>query len=455
MDPIQFLAGLAGLAALAAAAPAAPAIPTPGCPPDLLEGVDRPSAGAGPLRLSLLACVSFGRDSSGSGDPIVSPDGASIARWQIGSPGRVAIAALDRPGLVSVPSRATFRNFAGIVDAIHGTAPDALAWARDSRSLWAVRQRAATPGGWAHAGLEPLSIGRDGRVRALPPLRHPAGPLDAILWVGGRGLALAQFGTHGGYYRPAHDDPAPTLAMVDAARGRVLASLPALEISGLSARVRANGLMVSGAAATILPDGRIRAVVQFARWRERPPGAPPGQDPIIRPGLWLVWTQGEPPRQWTAPYADRFENSLALTPDGSKLLVVRWLQPDGVQIGCRIRCPGPPPPPPTPVDGPVAELIDVASRRVLWRVPARAVQFWRQSAPPAISPDGRYALIEVPPDGDRAPIALIDMRSGRVVQRIAPSHIWSYKHSFGFTAGGRRVWVEAANIVYVYALSRR
>ena len=449
MDLIQFLAGLAGLAT---APPAAPAIPTPGCPPGFPERLDLEPEGTGPLRLALLACVELGSGPSGHGDPIVSPDGGRIAHWQNGSPAPVEIAALGRPGLVGVPNRATFRNYAGIVDSIHGTAPDALAWAQDSRSLWAVRQRTASPGGFALAGLEPVSIGRDGRLRALPPLRHPAGPLDAIQWVGGRGLALAQFGARGGYYRPEHADPIPTLAMVDAARGRVLASLPAQSVPGLRARLRAHGLMVSGATATVLPDGRIRAIVQFPRWGERPAGRD-GQS-IMRPGLWLIWTQGEAPRQWTAPYADRFENSLALTPDGSKLLVVRRLQPDGVQIGCRIPCRGPPPPPPTPVDGPVAELIDVGSRRVLWRVPARAVQFWRQSAPPAIGADGRYALIEIPPNGDRAPIALIDMRTGRIVQSIAPSHTWSYKHSFGFTAGGRRAWVAVGNQVRVYTLDR-
>ena len=102
----------------------------------------------------------------------------------------------------------TFRNFAGIGGS-HGTAPDSLAWATDSRSLWSVRQRIVSPGGWALSGLIPISIGHDGTIRELPALHHPAGPLDGILWVGGDGLALAQFGTHGGYYRPPHDDICP------------------------------------------------------------------------------------------------------------------------------------------------------------------------------------------------------------------------------------------------------
>ena len=95
MELIQFLAGLAGLAT---AAPAAPGIPTHGCPPELRERLDLGPEGAGPLRLSPSACVSFGSGPSGHGDPIVSPDGASIARWQNGSPAPIEIATLDRPG---------------------------------------------------------------------------------------------------------------------------------------------------------------------------------------------------------------------------------------------------------------------------------------------------------------------------------------------------------------------
>lgn len=445
------LAGLMGLAAMPSA-PHGPA--THGCPPEFLQRFDQGPVQAGPLRLSFVSCVEFGPGQFGNSDPILSPDGGSIAQWQHG-PAPIEIAALDRPGLVSLPNEVTFRNFAGIGG--RNTAPEALAWAADSRSLWGVRQRIVSPGGWALGGLTPVSIGRDGAIRDLPALHHPAGPLDGILWVGGRGLALAQFGTLGGYYRPEHDDAAPTLAMVDAARGRVLAAFPAARVPGLVARVRAHAPMVSGATATLLRDGRIRAVVQFSRWVERPPRTAAGQDvePTIHPALWLVWTQGEAPSVWPAPTPDERTHPLALSPDGSRLLVVRALQPDGIQTGCRIPCRGPPPPPPTPVSGPVAELIDVSSRRVLWRVPARAVQFWRQTAPPAINGDGRYALIEVPPDGDRAPIALIDMRTGRIVQRIAPSHTWSSKHSFGFTAGGRRAWVDLGNLVLVYQVRRR
>jgi hypothetical protein len=57
-------------------------------------------------------------------------------------------------------------------------------------------------------------------------LKNVAGRLDGIRWVGGGGLALAEFGTKGHYYRPEHDDPTPSLAIVDGRRGRVLQNCP-------------------------------------------------------------------------------------------------------------------------------------------------------------------------------------------------------------------------------------
>jgi hypothetical protein len=445
------LASLIGLAAMASARPA-PA--THGCEPGFLEQFDVGPAEPGPLRLASVVCYEFGPASS-EADPILSPDGRSIVQWPTHQR-PMEILALDRPGLVSLHNQVSFRNFAGIAGG-QGTTPDSLAWATDSRSLWSVRQRAVSPGGWALSGLIPISIGRDGTIRELPALHHPAGQLDGLLWVGGDGLAVAQFGTLGGYYRPPHNDSVPTIAMVDAARGRVLADFPAASMPGFTARQRAHGMMISGATAAALSDGRIRAVVQFSRWTETPRTAAGREgEPIRHAGSWLVWTQGEAPDVWPAPYPGDHHNPLALSPDGMKLLVVRPLQPDGWQRECRGGpCPGPPPPPPTPRSGPVAELIDVATRRVLWRVPARADRFWNGAKAPAISGDGRYALIELPPNGDRAPIALIDMRTGRIVQRIAPTLAGSYRPTFGFIAGGRRVWVEVGNVILFYEVRRR
>ena len=406
----------------------------------------------GPLRLLSTYCLEFGSNSFGVSDPILSPDGRLVAQWHRGSPAPVEIVALSRSGRTSVPNRVGFRNFAPMGDSF-GTSPDALAWRRDSRALWTVRQDTTKLGGWSVSGLVPISIDTQGTMRDLPPLRHKAGPLDGLIWAGNDGLAIAQFGTRGQYYRPGHKDRDPTLAMVDTAHGKILASFQLNNVPSLRARIKADSLIVGGTTATIMPDGRMRAVVRFSRWVDRHPGSGTSDKP--KPGAWIIWTQGQPPKVWISQGSDAADKPAILSPSGSTLLVIRSLQPDGMQISCRIPCPGPPPPPPTAVSGPVAELIDVASRRTLWRNPAKAKQFWSQNARPAISGDGRYALIDVPPDGDWAPISLIDMRNGRILQTISTSHTWSYPHRFGFTSDGRHVWVLFGNQLLIFSINDR
>ena len=447
---------LESVAAVLAVAAPAPDVRTHGCPEAYLAHFDPGPSTDGPLRLSLVSCVGFEFSHFGVSDAIMSPDGRRAARWHNGSPAPVEFAELERSGRVSVPNRVTLRNLARGGASIHGTAPDALAWASDSQSLWTVRQETMNPSGWALSGLKAIRIGLDGQVRDLPALVHPAGPLDGIMWVGGDGLALALFGSNGNYYRPEHEDPTPTLAMVDAARGEVLDSFPATTIQALQARVQAHGLRVQGAAATTLPNGRLKAVVQFGPWAERSPGVAPGGDneSIRHAGNWLVWTQGQRPITWTTPYPDDRVNPLALSPNGSRLLVMRQLQPAGPHVQCRIPCPNLQPPP-TPVAGPIAELIDVPSGRAMWRIPARVDRFWNQGAPPAISPDGRYGLIEMPPQGDYLPVALVRLRDGHIVQQIAPIQFGSHPQNFGFSADGRRVWLVCGNGVLIYTLDRR
>jgi hypothetical protein len=447
---LTILLALSAFGAMARALAPPPGLEVHGCPQDIMEDFDPGPISAGPLRLVSVACLDFDTSDSVT-DPILSPDGTAVAHWHSGATGPIEIVAVERPGRIDIPNRAGFRNLA-LYGGLPGASPDALAWSADSQSLWSVRQEIATPGSFALGGLEPVAIRRDGTVRALPPLSHPSGPLDGLLWVGREGRALAVFGAGGPYYRPVHEDRAPTLAMVDAARGRVLASVAARSFPGMGRRFDAHGLMISGAVATLLPDGRIRALIRFGRWAERLAGADPNSEPIAHPPLWLAWTEGEAPRQWAFPYPEDHSSHVTLTPDGTKLLVVRPLQPDGVQISCRIPCGGPPPPPPTPVTGSIAELFDFSSGRVLWRLRVRVDRFWNQDLISAVSDDGRFALIPLPPDGGRQPIALVDMGSGRILQTIAPALVGSYGYRTGFTADGQRIWASDGYMMLFFKL---
>jgi len=438
------------LLAVAQPPPMAATVPMPGCPAELRAHLDHGPMTPGPLHLTSITCQDFGADLFGAAGPHHAPDGRAVALWQGGLDMPLLIAAVGGPGRVTIPNRVVFRNFAGLGGGPGGT-PDAVAWSGDSRGVFTVRQRIGRPAGWAFSGLEPVFVGRDGAVRPLPPLTHPAGPLDAILWVGGEGRALAQFGTRGNFYRPEHDDPAPTLAMVDAARGRVLQAVPTPGLPLLHDRTSAGGMRPSGVAATLLPDGRIRAIIQFGPWADYRQRTSPQQAPIMRPAFWLLWDQGRPPEEWPQPDANPQAMPLAFSPGGETVLVIRSLQPNGIQISDCRRCP--PPPSPEPATGPVAELVDVASRRVRWRVPSRATHFWSQTMRPAISPDGRYALIQLPSDAERQWVALIDMRNGRVLQRLSPALIGNGYPQAGFATDGRSAWLYGSKL-FAYSLPR-
>jgi hypothetical protein len=258
----------------------------------------------------------------------------------------------------------------------------------------------------------------------LPPLEHAAGPLDALLWAGDDGLAVAQFGTRGGFYRPEHPDPDPTFAIVDAARGRVLDSLRFEAIETLRASARGRNppyVLVDNAAATVLTDGRVRV--------------------LLRVRQWAVWTQGEAPRALPDPYAGERDGRTILSRDGERALVGRRLRTEGgiciePSGGCS---------PGRPVEGVLAALHDVTTGRELWTIRARVTNDL-EFPTPAISPDGRYALVGLVPD-KRPLIALIAMDSGEIVQRLpAPGGAYA----FGFANGGRTLWTHAYGLTALY-----
>jgi hypothetical protein len=216
----------------------------------------------------------------------------------------------------------------------------------------------------------------------------------------------------------------------------VLESLPFNAIETLRGRRRgaAAYVLVRDAAATTLPDGRVRAFLSV--------------------GQWVTWTQGELPRAVPDPYPGEFHSRMALSPDGSSVLVARLFRTSGGYCieprGCY---------PGTPVEGVLAALHDLATGRELWAIRATAVND-HEFPMPAISPDGRYALIGLmprPPSAEmaqissatHASIALIAMDDGSIVQTFpAPGG----DYAMGFVRGGRAVWAHAYGLTALYDL---
>lgn len=315
---------------------------------------------------------------------------------------------------------------------VRGVAP-IVAWARDGRSLWATSRELTTPSGFARSEIKPIRIGSDGSVTPLPPLRSPAGALDAIQWVGHDGLALVQFGTGGSYYRPEHDDPTPELALVDAARGRVLDRLPFDTVPALRSRNR--GLSprsaIGWASAITMPKGQLAALIATHGTPER--------------RTLIHWVQGTPPRVLPYPTpAEQFTRG-ALLPSGATYLLTRELKPIGDELICEIwsrSCP--PAPPPQPRTGPLLELRDLASGQLRWTLTATAVRGWSGGVL-EVSPDGRYALVSYPPNGGANEVAIVRLADGALVGTLPlPAD------QAGFTEGGRTIWVRAAGAIRLY-----
>jgi WD40-like Beta Propeller Repeat len=417
---VLFIAALVLLASRPSEAPAQPAAPPRiNCPDPYPVTADLMPAGASPLVLAQIYCLKLRQTYFPTSAPMISPDGQSIAYYEHDTILRVG--RLDgRGGWTDYQADlGVFATF----ELDKYRAARAVAWASHSRFLWTATHERERPLGFAVTAMRPVHTLEGGGLQPLPPLQYGAGPLDALLWAGGDGLAVAQFGTRGGYYRPEHQDPAPTFAIVDAARGLVLDSLLFDAIAPL--RLRGPGtpprVLVRNAAATVLPDGKVRVLLSV--------------------GQWVVWTQGEAPRVLPDPYGGDQLSRIALSPDGARVLVGRLLRTEG---GMCIRLTGCTPG--RPVEGILVALYDVESGRALWSIRATATNDY-EFPTPAISPDGRYALVGLMPQGDRPQIGLLAMTDGAIVQTL-PAPAGSY--TMGFARGGRTVWTQGYGVAALY-----
>lgn len=386
-----------------AAAPARP-IAGSGCHASLVK--DWQGVGEGMARFERMACAQW-RPSPYSHAVAPSPDGRAIAVLD-------GIEGTSWGGFdAEEPHRAanslsTAATFAGIFADRYS----AFRWDDASRTVWSVQQP-RLGGGWATGPMRPIRLTAEGKVQLLPPLRHAAGPLDRLLWINGRGLALAQFGSAGSYYRPEHPDPRPTFAFIDAVRGEVLDSTP---FPGSHAYDPATAVL-RGASTAVLKDGRPTALLLFASAK--------GSD-------WYVWTQGERLRRLPDAYpGDNLRTTL--TPDGGRVLVARGLSPGmvcsegGPRRGCYPMGP--------PVSGPFAALHDLQTGRALWTLTGQAATSI-PSIQPAISPDGRVAVIALPATAEHVGLRLgvVRVRDGRMLGSFSLPKYASPQIDFGADA---------------------
>lgn len=266
-------------------------------------------------------------------------------------------------------------------------------WSSTSDFMWGSDQERTTPGGWYTGPVRLFKYHADGRREELPSPRHAAGPLDDVEWIGGDGLALAQFGSLGGYYRPERDDPDPTLAIIDAASGRVLQALSMRAILG--ARSAQDRPMIPQIRTIAFAEGGHPQV--FLQWPT---------------GLALHWTLGEAPVR-VAPVRRDFWQRLVLDPAGRWLLIAPTLTVASI-AECHDDDPCPAEP---PVTGPALELFDFGTRERLWSI-SETTGSWGSPDQPVVSPDGRHAIMPVRALGGRACL-LVAMDRGTVLQRIA------------------------------------
>jgi hypothetical protein len=376
--------------------------------------------GDGPLQLRAVYCQRIRSMPFPRGTPTVSPDGQSIAYLENDAILRVAQLG-DSDSWIDYPTElGVFAGFGGSIRSL-----PSISWASNSKSVWAAKHDVLLPSRFAKSPMQPLKTASDGNILTLPFLQHGAGPLDGLLWADGDGLAVAQFGTRGSYYRPEHPDPNPSFAIVDVQRGLVRDTLAFTAIEAF--KDRAKGLSpqeaIKNATATRLPNGKVRA--------------------LLNVGQWVVWTEGQPPIAMANPYTADFDGHIVMSPDGSRVLVARLLRTEGAVIcehrqNCSVVG--------RPVEGVLAALHDLEDGRLLWSIRATVTRDYEFPAP-AISPDARFTLIGLVPEGARALIALVAIEDGKIVQTI-PSPGGSY--AMGFARGGLSVWTHAHGLTALY-----
>jgi len=394
---------------VAYAAPAVPGCLT-GSGDRYLFGVPK---GPGPATLAAVYCLPLRSPRFGNSPPALSPNGKAYFSYYDG----------DGLALGSMTDKTVSKFFEGRLNFTLSPAP--FAWSEDTHAVFGVA-RDIGPGGFALGPLMPFRFSVDGTVLKLPALENDAGPLDEMYWVADTGKAVAAFGTKGSYYRPEHDDPRPTIAFVDGTTGEIMQSTEFTDFLGPSAPK-----LIGAVASRIDDEGRIHALMTLL---------------FEKKSRWVYWVQGQAPR--IVPIGvSPFQTPFVLSPDGRNVLVIRNLSATGWICEFSAKCP-----PPISRTGRIAELRVMATGKVIWSISGTARKFAANHWP-AISPDGRYALISLP-NRDRPTTALISMKSGEILQELSDDW-WGSKKLMQFAPDGKSFWISGGRLVAVYDIQDR
>jgi hypothetical protein len=381
---------------------------------------------AGPVSLHSLECV--------HARSINELDSASVL-----APDHTAIAYLDRDRLLRIEdlntdkepmerdARAILFGRFGTEDGgiSHGDAP--FAWTADSQSIWML-QGQFDPHGFAASPPVPVLVSREGKTVERPLDLAPTERLDAMFWLGHDGIGLAQVNTKGGFYRPERGNPDPSLAIVDAAHGKVLDRLPLSSIEALRDKLASSldpYVRIYRAAGVVLPDGKVKALINVGDW-------------------WIVWTQGAQPLLLQNPYGEKAGTQFALSADGQRVLIANMLQPLTVICEHFDPCPQPT----ASASGVVMALHDLQTGQAIWSISATInnPSFFAPGTP-VISPDGRYAVVDLPLDGTPSKTGIYAMADGELLQQLPRPGL---HYSAGFINDGHSLWTHAYNVLATY-----
>jgi hypothetical protein len=361
--------------------------------------------GRGPLSLSQVYCLSIPSTNFPRSAPQPSVDLRNFFVFD----------SINGLTFVKGGSKTSTARFQGRISGLQGNAP--FEWLQTSPAVLGVKQNTAKPSGFALGPIQPYLFHLNGTARQLPTIVNSAGPLDELYWMGGAGMAIAAFGTKGFLYKPEHEDPKPTLAFVDAVKGKVLQTAAIASIPGLPPKSRIGAISKS-----VNAKGEFTALIGLLS------------------NSWVVWTQGKVPRALNlgAKYVQQF----AVTPSGRDVLMMKNLSATGVICELNPNCP-----PPKPQTGSIAELRSLSTGNIIWSLKGTAKEF-SGSDVPVISPDGRYALISLPRERQRSTTALISMTSGEILQQIPRP--WTSGCAAGFSRDGRKAWISGGTTVYIF-----